>query len=422
MVNTSIAVYAKSPLAPAGDPMDLVDFVRQPCVPGAFDIVDPCIVWDNETNRWYYLALLAKRGTFIQNCLVYGWSKRPNPVDLANGWCHRHTEVTRTQDDYPKLGDNQGWMIVGTNVRASSSPLSGYLHSLIYAFKKPPRGPVACAEDWPRWYPSDPLRPIDRRVPFSPIPSNANFGHPHTAGWVVGAQYEGGAAVFWRVREENGVPRISPMGFVTIPDWSIPASADQPGPHNLQTMDGRFTNAVARRDPTLSGNPPPITIWTQQTVDAQRGRTRIRWYQFIPGATPPGIRQGGGGHEIVKPNHFVFNGAISPAWNGTDVMIHYNTSSPSENVKILARARTAQTPLGKFGTEIFPPLYTSPNPYDDVGDGACEDERCDWGHYAAAVPEPLQARWIWGATQAVRVPDGVHQPWLTRVFAGRVSD
>lgn len=104
-------------------------------------------------------------------------------------------------------------------------------------------------------------------------------------------------------------------------------------------------------------------------------------------------------------------------------MIHYNTANPTHNVQIFARARSALTPLDKFGLESEP-LYTSPNPYEDVGDeGECDRfNECQWGDYAAAVPEPVHARWIWGVNQAVRVPDGTHEPWLTRIFAGRVSD
>ena len=291
------------------------------------------------------------------------------------------------------------------------------MFSMMYAFRKPSLGPVRCSGPWPTWTPSNPLYPpYEEDPPFSPIPSIANGGKEHAEAYVVGGEYIGSKIYAWRVHEVNGVPRFTPRLEINVGNWSAPP-ADAPqlgGAHLLDTLDGRFTQAIARRDRTLSGNPHPITVWTQHTVGGLRGRARVRWYQLIPAQRS--VRQW---HDVVKENHFVYNAAISPAWNGTDVMLQYNLSSETRHVQVFARARTGSTPLGGIGGEVH--VFTSCCAYEDVQDSQCEAGACDWGDYSAAVSDPKRARWIWGTNQVVREPDGILEPWSTRIFAGRVS-
>ena len=46
-----------------------------------------------------------------------------------------------------------------------------------------------------------------------------------------------------------------------------------------EAFDGRLTQAVSNRDPTLGASE---AIWTQHTVRGRGGRAELRWYELDP--------------------------------------------------------------------------------------------------------------------------------------------
>src|SRR4029077_7837247 len=103
--------------------------------------------------------------------------------------------------------------------------------------------------------------------------------------------------------------------------YSAPPSVPQPGTaYLIDSLDGRFTQAVALFDPTAGAE----AVWTQHTV-AGSGRSIVLWYEFLPGSLS--IRQQG---QLAGATDYYWNAAISPSSAGSDAMITYNRGSSSQ--------------------------------------------------------------------------------------------
>ena len=138
-------------------------------------------------------------------------------------------------------------------------------------------------------------------------------------------------------------------------------------------------------------------------MDGPGGRSVVRWYELLPSSVT--VRQLG---TIQDASRFVFNGAISPAYNGTTAAIDYNTGSSTQLVDIRAQSRLASTALGLMTGEIT--LGTSSA--NDI-DFSCTP--CRWGDYAGASPDPLSEQAIWGSSQ-LNGPHTTDPAWITRNF------
>ncbi len=228
-----------------------------------------------------------------------------------------------------------------------------------------------------------------------------------SAGYVVAAaDYSVGSpfVTVWEVTGPADDPTMTVLGDVAVSDYYVPAPVAQPGtPKTLDTSDVRLTQAVAGPDASASG---ATAIWTQHTIDNGSGRSVVRWYEIVPSSGTP-LRQEG---EISVPGAWAFNGAISPAANGTDAVINYTVGSSSLYVQARAQSRTDATTLGTMTGEVL--VRASPTSY---GDGSCQPG-CRWGDYAAASPDPVDTDVVWGSTQlAGSFASSVN--WVTRNFA-----
>jgi hypothetical protein len=117
MVNSAITVYSRS-LAIVTPRTELPSFAENP----SFPYCDPQIQWDPTAGRWLYAFIMCDPTSDTQE-FDFGWSKTSDPHDLVNGWCKYFLDLSSTPDfpaaeifDYPKLGHNSKYMIVGTNV------------------------------------------------------------------------------------------------------------------------------------------------------------------------------------------------------------------------------------------------------------------------------------------------------------------
>jgi hypothetical protein len=420
MVNSRIAVYRKSNLSQVSTAF-LSDFTHS-CDPfGNPRLVgDPQILWDRQSGRWYYSAI--QRSDLFQdhthNCILYGWSRGPNPTNLQSGWCHFYTPVIPQFNDQPTMGDGGGWIVLGTNVFPSADRDGRYLYSRLHTFRKPSRRNASrCRE--PNVFKS-PRYHSFFRWPLSPKVANAI--RPQNEAFAIGADNHSLPAELrvWAVRSQPGNPQIPQFSFFTLPipggGWLPPSPAEQPAPGRLlDTTDGRFTQAVTRTDPVAGS----MALWTAQTIgSSMTRRSRVRWFEIM--TRQRSIRQH---NVIVLSTLFVFNPAVSPSWDHSMVMIQYNVSSASQSVQVRARARTAATPENSFGREAV--VWTSVYPY--YHDDRCDDDRqqpprCRWGDYPGASPDVLRRGRVWGTNQVIRNPGAPGAPhWSSRNFAGRVT-
>ncbi|HLY81593.1 MAG TPA: fibronectin type III domain-containing protein, partial [Acidimicrobiales bacterium] len=382
-------------------------------------VSDPQVQWDGHANRWLYAAVGVSQG---DNTLLFGWSKTADPSDLTNGWCRFGIGRGSDLDDYPKLGHDDDFIILGSNVFTDAVPGYKFETATIWAIPKPAAGDTSCTGPSTAWYFADAAHPLlnqDGSAAYTPVP--ANTVDASSAGYVVAAHtplsgdngYLGPqtALDMWHVVPNGGSPGLVADGGLAVPSFDIPGSAPQPGSSfTLDTLDARLTQAVAVNDPGAGG---AKGVWTQHTVAGAGGRSVVRWYELLGGPTPS-VRQQG---EVSSATDFVFNAAISPAIGGDSAAIFYNRSSSTLLPVIGGLSRGPSTPLG---TMEAGELLLGTSSAADVDPSCSASTPCRWGDYSGATPDPVNPGVVWGSNQVTGgcfVLCGWFSQWQTRNFA-----
>jgi hypothetical protein len=399
-VNSKVGVYDRTNLGLVSS-RDLDAFAGR----SGQDVFDPQIQWDQQGGRWLYVVDDIASGN--QNFLAFGWSKTADPSDLANGWCRFVVSTGSSIEDYPKLGHDNLHILIGSN----SFRGGGLTTAHIFSMPKPANGDTSCTTPSPISSFGSALSPLttsDGDVVFTPVPANTSDGA--TAGYVVAADSPyfvtaPSQVMAWHVGGSAGSPTLFADGNLNVTAFDFPANVPQPGTTRLiDSQDARLTQAVAHADPGAGG---AEAVWTQHTIDGPGGRSVVRWYELLPASLT--VRQLG---TIQNASLFAFNGAISPASNGTTAAINYNTASSTQLVDIRAQSRLGSTPLGQMTGEFV--LGTSSANDIDFSCGATSP--CRWGDYAGASPDPANDQAIWGSNQ-LNGPHTSDPAWLTRNFA-----
>ncbi len=429
MVNSRVGVYDRTNLSLVTSAA-LADFVG---APGHY-VFDPQIQWDPVANRWLYAADDDPDPLNVgDNYVAFGWSKTSDPSSLnATGWCQYRIHTFDQFDDYPKLGHDDGHIIIGTNVFDDSVGGSGnFLTSRIWRIDKPASGDTTCPASVPAvsfGSAAAKLRTADGDLAFTPVPANTFDGS--TNGYVVAADFAGGGSanqiMAWHLSGTGPVTTLTQDGNIGVTAYTVPAPVPQPLPslNTLDSSDTRLTQAVAHDDPDAAG---AEAVWTQHTV-AGGGGSVVRWYELVPsGCTTPNPCPAGAKRQegtVSDSSHFVFNGAISPSSAGNDAVVEYNTGSASLTdglVQIRAQSRAAGAPVGQMAGELV--LGTSTAADQDF---TCNDPvaipptPCRWGDYAGATPDPNNAGVVWGTNQLLGTPSSPvdnSARWTTRNFA-----
>jgi hypothetical protein len=400
MVNSKVGVYDRDDLSLVSS-RDLDAFTAST----GDDVFDPQIQWDRQANRWLYVAVKISGSS---NFLDFGWSKTADPTDLVNGWCRFHQPTTSRVEDYPKLGHDDLHILIGTNSFLGNSFETAH----IFSMPKPPNGTTTCTMPSPISVfgsPSSPLTTSDGTIVFTPVP--ANTANSSAAGHVVAADspfFVGSPnqIMAWHVGGTATAPTLIPDGNMNVTPFAFPANVPQPSTSRvLDSSDTRLTQAVSTADPSAGG---AQAVWTQHTVNGPGGRSVVRWYELLPASLT--VRQLG---TIQDPALFAFNGAISPASNGTTAAINYNTGSASQLVRIKAQSRLITTPLNQMTGETE--LGVSVATDQDFSCFPPNGPPCRWGDYAGASPDPNDSQAIWGSNQ-LNGPLTSDPAWTTRNF------
>lgn len=392
MTNDGLAVYARADRAEVSSAA-LDSFLG---VPGD-DVTDPQIIWDEGSGRWYFVGLDFTTGG---EQLLFGFTQTGDPSDLDTGWCRYSIATPGFVDDYPKLGDDDGHLVIGANRFEGDT----FRTAVIYAIDKPAAGPTCPATpSFARFGSSaSPLAQSNGDPAFTPVPANTTDAA--SAGYVVAADYPGSGPGthldVWHVGGTPGSQTLTHDGAAAVPSFDVPANAPQPGSGEvLDTSDTRLTQAVARTDPGAGQE----ALWTQHTVAGAGGRSEVRWYELIPSQLA--VRQRG---NVGESAEFAFNGAISPTGDGESAVLVYNASGSATPPRIAARSHPHGVPLGQMGAAAT--IVSSDGPLDD---GSCFfPDPCRWGDYAAAVPDPLNASLVWGSSEYA-----LGGLWTSRNFA-----
>jgi hypothetical protein len=362
-----------------------------------FEVFDPQIIWDPTTKRFYYSA--AERETDT----LFGFSKKASPNTGGKAdWCRYHIHYSRPVfPDFPRLGDSRRFAIIGANAFGRGG--HPYLRPVLTAISKPRPGHLRGCPKRSKFKTTQKWLPAKT---FSAVP--ANEIDSEGTGWVVAnpnpeLNWPQDQIELFKVKKgRRGGPiiRTTPSA-VTVSPYTYPAYAPEkdttsgdPGAL-LDTLDGRYTQAVAAEDPA-QGN--KLAIWTQHTVGGGAG-SAIRWYELDPAAKSL-LQQG----QVVSPSLYGFNGAISPdrqvtdrtTSGGSSMAMTYNTSSSTTYPAIATVSKRA-------GEDQTDPVIIkrSTNSLDPIDYGPCwNDTYCRWGDYAGATPDPTSDS-VWEVNEYV---------------------
>lgn len=400
---------------------------------------DPQVIWDATTNRFYYV--MNSHFSATDNKLAFGFSKTDSPSsktdspsDFTTHWCHYYFNYGARFPDYPRLGDNYSFIIIGVNGYKSSTNTipANYLGSDIVAISKPAAGTTCPAASKFKIGIKQDLRDTStskKRV-FTPVP--ANQIDDNSTGYVVAISGDLPSSYLWFFNvtrnSSTGLPVFGSARAVAVASYDIPPSATQPADTRLlDTLDARNTQAVQAINPARGTKQ---SFWTQHTVANGIG-SGVRWYEINPHPDTPVVLRGG---TITAPNSFLFNAAISPDRKknestpkgclepcfGNSFVIHYNVSSKLNNINPRIIAGSSRNGATLTYLSIRPGVgpyrdFTCPSPGDI----------CRWGDYAAATPDPnppstvTDRGVVWGTNQfsGVTSPNTADANWRTRIFA-----
>jgi PKD repeat protein len=339
--------------------------------------------------------------------------------------------------DFPHLGHDNTQLILGYNLFPTASPDAPTDGAQITVLPKPATGDTTCAglgtitNFGPGAATPVTLNNGDgTSMAATPIP--ANMQDSSAAGYVVAARDPTNAVAcstgscsdltLWKVTDNSGTPVLSSATVtpsttgsdITVPAFTLPASAPQPGTSNtLDSLDTRLTQVVGHTDPGVAGSPE--ALWTQHGVSDPSdltARSVMRWYELNPGSPASAVQTG----TVSDPANSVFNGAISPTSGGSDASVFFNESGPAQLPQIRARIHAAGDPAGATSGEITLGTSTAVD-----NDGTCSTPPCRWGDYSGASPDPSNTNVVWGTNELIGSQSSVI-PWTTQNFAVSTAD
>jgi hypothetical protein len=370
--------------------------------------VDPQIIWDPSTNRFYYV--MRSSWGHRSNGLSFGFSRTSNPTDFSrNNWCKYTLGLQSSVLTDLTLGDSHYFIVVGAHTQG------GHLHGpIIYAISKPQAG-TACPDGSSFKIGSGGIL-FDTNNNRVWAPVAANQVDSNTTGYVVARSGElpSNKLWFYSVKRDpsTGFPVVGRPRGLTVPTYDIPPDASLPTVSDrLDTGDGRPTQAVQAHNPNRGTKQP---FWVQHTVKhPTRDLAAVRWYEIDPAPAKPVILRSG----LIKnsTSHF-YNAAISPDRRsdgatlqfGDSFVIHYNESGSASGIspRIVARSSFNGGPLSV-------PLI--------VRNAVGPFQGPNWSRYSQASPDPRPTAsgrgQVWGTNQYSGDPSTSNSKLRTWIFA-----
>jgi hypothetical protein len=362
-----------------------------------FSLSDPMILWDPQTQRFYYNVWDVSQAT-----MAWGFSKGTNPQTIPTDWCNYTNSfgyAAGTYPDYPKLGQTKDFLLIGINFYPNLSILHATQSDVLW-IKKPTQSTPFTTCPAQSTFPGGKfanLKNQDGTQAWTPVPAIQVDGSSN--GFVVTSSDiecpdicgTGTKITVHAVRPNPSNPSVPQMLItgksVTVPSFAPPATnAPQKNTTNtLSTLDGRLEHAVSAIDPTVG----TTVIWTGHTVNSTGNRSEFRWYEIKPTpiSTPTLVKSG----TISSATLYVFNGAISPdrtctltqCAHGDAMVAGFNTSSSTQFV-----AAQMVSKIGSGATSAFVMVHQATT-FDN--DFTCSPN-CRWGDYGGATPDPATSQ------------------------------
>ena len=419
MVNSRVAMYNRS-LGLVAGPLNLGTFVG---ALGGGQVGDVQVQWDQQGGRWIY-AMLEVYSNDVK--IAVGWSKGGDVggLTLANSdWCNFHIDTGTDFYDYPKLGHDANYILIGANVFAGGPT---YIGSSIVVVPKPVAGDTSCTTPSSVVAFGSVRHPSpDSSLAFTPVPTNVTDNS--STAYVVAI--DPAVVGVWHVSPSPVGACSTPPCLVTDGDIAITLWVPTPSPNidfmvpqpggnpNIDALEGRLTQSVQRSDPGAGG---AEGVWTQHTTGSSSGRTVSTWFELIPSACTAGVcpltakRQEG---TVASPSLYIFNSSISPTSNGDAAIIQYNTGSDQTFDDVRAQSHDAADPLGTMSGELV--LRSSTVADTDFSCYSPFGPPCRWGDYSGMSPDPTNCTTVWGTNMLSGdvAANGAGPTWVTQNFA-----
>ena len=405
MVNNLVGVYDRNTLTLQSS----TGFAGFAHVPAGLGTSDPQIEWDPVANRWLYAMVGIATGN---NYLLFGWTKTADPSNLTGGWCTFGVFTGSDLQDYPKLGHDANWVIVGANAYSDVNSSFKFETAQIWAIPKPAASDSTCSSPVSATFFADakhPLKNADGTLAFTPVPANTtDTGNDYIVGSRDVSVSTASKLMVWHM-EARPAPTLVPDGDITVGTYGVPPSVPQPGTSYLiDSLDGRNTQAVARFDPSSGAE----ALWTQHTIVGPSGTAAVRWYELLPAVLT--IRQEG---LLSSATDYYWNAAISPSAAGNEAMIEYNRGSATQLSLIGAQTRSSSTPLSQMDAgETLLGTSSAPD-QENAFQTNCSPNPCRWGDYSGATPDLSNSHVVWGSNQIDGPVFLGYAQWQTQNFA-----
>ena len=405
LVNSEIAVYSRTTLASPP-----IAMASEDAFTGSTGTCDGQTKWDQAAQRFEYWSLDC-RAAATSNGFSIGWSKTASPTPLTGAsanWCRFHFNTGSLLEDYGKLGNSNGFMIVGANEFNGVS--QQYVQSPIFAVPKPANKSTTC----PASVSATKFTPAAANE-FTPEPANI-FGSS-VNGFVVAISGNLNNALRMYTLNGTSPPTLTDNGNISVAAFSTPANVPQPGSTDrIDSSDTRLTQANAAYDPVLKA----FAVWTQHTIAGPGGGPSVvRWYELRAGRTTP-VQTG----TVAVSGAYAFNAAIAPNSAGNAAAIEYNVGSATMQVQLRARVHPPGSAAGSMSSETT--LAASSGIARDFScpSQAGTGSSCRWGDYAGASTDPSGCgAYVWGTNESNGAPDSAADArWKTQNFRLQVDE
>jgi PKD repeat protein len=303
----------------------------------------------------------------------------------VGNWCRYHVATASDLQDYGKLGNNNAYMIIGSNEFDMTT--GTYLDSPIWAWPKPANGTKVTTCPSASGFKFVPSAANE----FTPEPANTFGSSPN--GFTVAINPDHVHLRQYTLSSASP-PVLTDDGDITVPAFSQPAGIPQPGTtDHLDPSDTRLTQANAAVDPSLKA----WAVWTQHTVAGSGGGPSvIRWYEIKGGVAQSAPVQTG---TISDGTLFAFNGAIAPDGQGSAAAINYDVGNASTDVQVRAQDHLPATAAGSMANETTLATSTGINQDFSCPSQGSGSASCRWGDYAGASTDPTCRANVYGTNE-----------------------
>ncbi|MAE63770.1 MAG: hypothetical protein CMJ18_05815, partial [Phycisphaeraceae bacterium] len=384
------------------DILDIDDFyqgIAQLAAQGS--VFDPWIMWDQDSERYFIVAIEEDDGLQQANFLV-AVSMDADPTDLSAAEWHRYripstvmVGGTLTWGDFEKIGTDEDAVYISANQFAFSNGL--YEGALITRLPKSKAmdGTLVDADR------TDIIKTFPDAVSIlQPVQA---FGRDASEPMIFVEAVEAGPKALrgLRVWELDDADNLTEVAFLSAPfrlldrvGPPIQGAAQPNTSKKLDTLSARLQNAVRHGD----------SIWTAHTVHVDGSganrRANVRWYEIAITTDGNGnsyaIRQ----QDTIDPGAGVhtFVPAINVDRHG-NMGISYTQSSSTQFPTMMFASHDADDDLGS--TRAGTPVKVSSGSYDD---GFVQNRAERWGDYAGLSVDPVDGRTFWVFNQHALFP------------------